>query len=478
MPDHLCDSSLSVISTHTDTSTYIVKSAYIVKSKHTDTSNHITKHLYIMRRIMLLLTLFCMSAFFAQAQMWPGIKSGNNPLLPMENQVFLAGITVPMETSWNWESVLCYDDQNVLIQRYTQTFDAQGHALTQLVENQSGKGWVNYMLVTFAYQDGVLISGITAMWNGTAWQDVIKISETYDGQHRVSREVIEKYSGGVWSNNTRRNYSYTATGKMLLMLQEHWKNNAWINEMRNDYVYDINGHRQSVTVQFSDEGGPWENGARLNYTCDVNGNWLEMIMDSYETGSWVVAGRITYTNDTQGNILAEMYASKVGSSWVNELRKAYTCDSYGNILTGKNEAFVGVSWVPEETSSYIYKKQEYLLLLSDPLYRYEATYKVIPLGMEEPMVKSFSVYPNPADDIITFQVPDNGDRLLEVRMYDVHGREVTSVGAMGSSGAMGPSGNRGSGNYTIDTGALANGLYFISISNEGQTTTQKVVVNH
>lgn len=115
---------------------------------------------------MLLLTLFCMSAIFAQAQMWPGIKSGNNPLLSLENQVFLAGTTGPLETGWNWESVLCYDDQNVLSYRYTQTFNAQGDMLTQLIEKQTGNVWTNYIRVTFSWLGGTLISGTTAMWTG------------------------------------------------------------------------------------------------------------------------------------------------------------------------------------------------------------------------------------------------------------------------------------------------------------------------
>lgn len=133
---------------------------------------------------------------------------------------------------------------------------------------------------------------------------------------------------------------------------------------------------------------------------------------------------------------------------------------------------MGVSWVPEETSSYIYKKQEYLLLLSDPLYRYEATYKAIPLGMEEPMVKGFSVYPNPADDFITVISPGSGDPWLEVRMFDSNGKEVTTAFVNRHSGTS------GSASYTIDTKALTNGLYLLSARSGRNTHTQKVVIQH
>jgi|GEM_PF-3043726 len=443
-----------------------------------------------MRRTIHMLILLCMSAFFAEAQMWPGIKSGNNPLLSLENKVFLAGTTGPLETGWNWESVLCYDDQNVLSYRYTQTFDAQGHMLTQFIEKQTGNVWTNYIRVTFSWLGGTLISGTTAMWTGSAWQDAARITEAYDGQHRVNQEVVERNSAGIWINDARRNYSYTFGSKKLQMLQENWENNAWINDFKNDYVYDLNGYLKTINNQFFNDEGVWENNMRLNYTCDAQGHWLEMIMDYYDFGNWAAVGRITYTTDTQGNILGEMFASKVGNSFVNEMKKTYTCDNYGNSITGKSEALSGITWVPDEASSYIYKNQDYLLLFTDPIYRWEATYKAIPLGMEEPMVSSFSFYPNPADDILTIQIPGNSNGWQNIQLFDMHGREVNTAGVLdsgsviGSSGtgssvgAMGSSGNRGSGNYTINTSALTNGLYFITIYTEKQATTQKIVVCH
>lgn len=424
-----------------------------------------------MKKKLSLLMVIYLSAIVANAQHWTETILHDHYTLSIDNLLLPAGNRTPGEIVWNWESVLCYDDQNALSYRYTQTFDTQGRVLEQQVEKRTEATWGNYIKITFAWLNGTLISGTTAMWTGSAWQDVIRIKQTTDGQHRVTMEVIEKYSAGNWVNDARRNYSYTFGDKKLQVLQENWKNNAWINDYKNDYAYDNNGFLKTITNQFSDNGGPWENGMRLNYTCNAQGYWLEMTMDSYETGSWQPVGKVTYANDAEGNIITELFASKVGNSWVNEMKMSYTCVE-GNTLTGKNETLSGVTWIPLETTSYIYKNHEYLLLMTDPVYRWEASYIGFIVGMEETGADDFiTVYPNPANDVITITGLEESGEISDVQWYESNGNRINANGTLHI-------GITGTPRYLMNTQGLANGIHLLKIRTNRGVMTKKVIIQH
>ena len=128
-----------------------------------------------MRKKLSLLIVIYLSAIVANAQHWTETILHDHYTLSIDNLLLPAGNRTPGEIVWNWESVLCYDDQNALSYRYTQTFDTQGRVLEQQVEKRTEATWGNYIKITFAWLNGTLISGTTAMWTGSAWQDVIRI---------------------------------------------------------------------------------------------------------------------------------------------------------------------------------------------------------------------------------------------------------------------------------------------------------------
>jgi hypothetical protein len=79
----------------------------------------------------------------------------------------------------------------------------------------------------------------------------------------------------------------------------------------------------------------------------------------------------------------------------------------------------------------------------------------------------FSVYPNPATDILTvdFEATNNED--YAVSILDLQGRVISSQNLTALNGAQ---------KVTFDVNNLAKGSYVVTVSSNGMTSTKNVVI--
>lgn len=365
---------------------------------------------------------------------------------------------------WKWDTVLLYGSQDELVARYLQWCDINGNVQEQLVQERELNAWANKVKITMAYDGGRIVSSTTASWSNGAWYDLARITPGYDGLGRITSELIEQNKFNGWTNYRLRHYSYGAQNRKEQVLQERWSSGNWLNDTKTDYGYDENGFYDTITYQFSETGEGWVNGMRLLYTCDQSGNWLEALLESWETGTWIGENKIIFTTSSTGNIEYETYASKVGNAWVNEFRRVFTYDASDNALTGKNEIFTGIQWIPEVTSSYIYYKKDYLLMLEEEHYRFEAKYRHFPLGLDEKPRGLLTVYPNPADGSFRIGGLQENPFDTEVILYNETGSPVlhTSVSASGM----------------VNTSGLENGLYILRTVGNNAGYSGKLLIRH
>src|SRR5690606_6335502 len=88
------------------------------------------------------------------------------------------------------------------------------------------------------------------------------------------------------------------------------------------------------------------------------------------------------------------------------------------------------------------------------------------LGVNNPAINSgFSVYPNPANDIVNLQF--NQDGKFAVKVYDVTGKEVLAKAPefLTSNAAL-----------SLNVSSLSQGIYIISIEGESQSFSQKLII--
>ena len=80
---------------------------------------------------------------------------------------------------------------------------------------------------------------------------------------------------------------------------------------------------------------------------------------------------------------------------------------------------------------------------------------------------NISIYPNPVSDKATLEVTTNSATSINLNIVNVLGKTMqSSVHNL----------NSGNNNITIDVNNLVNGIYFVQLTSEGRSSTQKITV--
>lgn len=85
-------------------------------------------------------------------------------------------------------------------------------------------------------------------------------------------------------------------------------------------------------------------------------------------------------------------------------------------------------------------------------------------------IGSISIFPNPTKDVVTLSVRAENAGTLNVNVFDITGKIVASP-------VQGQSLTNGENKFTMDTIALQNGIYFVTLSTENGKETVKLIVN-
>jgi hypothetical protein len=128
---------------------------------------------------------------------------------------------------------------------------------------------------------------------------------------------------------------------------------------------------------------------------------------------------------------------------------------------GKNEQYSGIQWIPEETSSYIYYKKDFLVMLEQDHYRFTASYKHFPVGMEERERKELTLYPNPADNSFRIGGLPDAAQDFEIILFN-------EAGALVRTALFMPGG-------VVNSAGLENWMYIIKMGDGG---VGKVLIRH
>lgn len=136
----------------------------------------------------------------------------------------------------------------------------------------------------------------------------------------------------------------------------------------------------------------------------------------------------------------------------------------------------GTSKIKYAVNTYTTAEQIYFQLLNSELYFYGSygsgdfgLFKLsnLPVGIaqNQKQATQFSIYPNPANEIITvkFERPDNED--TKITLSNVLGQVLLSESIYAND-------------TVLSTDNLKTGVYFITIENKGAQSTQKIIIEH
>lgn len=126
--------------------------------------------------------------------------------------------------------------------------------------------------------------------------------------------------------------------------------------------------------------------------------------------------------------------------------------------------------VPNATGSYEITVTHKKATLVNPGGNPEQAYSLIlsgitgvPSGIEDLKEKMFSVWPNPANDVLNISFANGIEQGASASIYDVQGRLVRNAKLTATDNV-------------VDVQDLANGLYMVSVTNGNKTEVEKVII--
>lgn len=345
-----------------------------------------------------------------------------------------------------------------------------------------------YSLVTYTYDaNNNMTSSISQMWDTAtfSWQNGYKHLYQYDGSNHLVMQVNQNWvaGSGIWANTSADSFTYSSTGKMLAHILQYW-NAGWLNNMQYVYTYDASNNNTS-RLQQSWHGGAWTYGQQDFYSYSSGNDMLSALsvqwnntgtacdtltlqaytynsthdkiteLDQYWQSGWNNSASAMYSYDGNHNLVVDSLQKwdNTTSTFINTQRDLFTYNSYNQLLTQVTENWNGSGWGGSLTGGH-----------EDDYYYEPYTTGVATLGKA---IEGMSLFPSPADNIISITIKWSHPQQFIVGVYDIQGRLLQQVGHVATAYAS----------ITLPVSQLPVGNYFIKVTAADGTIAKQFVIN-
>ena len=88
-----------------------------------------------------------------------------------------------------------------------------------------------------------MVEAIQQYWSGSAWENDMKSTMTYNASNQETEELIQYWGGSSWENDAKTDYTYDGNGNLIEELNQVWDNgtSSWENQSRTTHTYGTVG---------------------------------------------------------------------------------------------------------------------------------------------------------------------------------------------------------------------------------------------
>jgi len=359
--------------------------------------------------------------------------------------------------------------------KHEYTYDSNGNNIVYIYSkwDSTTSQWENFYKREYTYDaNGTRTSFISSLWNSTTtqWENYGKDEYTYDANGNMTFYLESSWesTSSQWRNMWKREYTYDANGNMTSYIRSHWNRTTsqWENSDKVEYTYDANGNESiEIYSQWNSDSSQWENSDKYEYTYDANGKMTVYIYSEWNstTSQWENSWKGELTYDANGNNTVEIDSkwNSTTSQWENSYKYENTYDLgyladdlilpdylyYDfsvsvNKLTGYTEYdYDGTTWVNKEERTFYY---------SD----------VSATSVPEVDNNAYTVYPNPASESVTFEIPEPSINTT-VDIFTIHGKKILSQRLN---------------NHTVDVSNMSKGIYLYQLNIDNKIYNGKLII--
>ena len=334
--------------------------------------------------------------------------------------------------------------------RTTYYYDESELTLTEEITETYWDFWQNDSRITYEYDFyGNVFEMLGQEWDGSDWEDAMRVSYTYDGDV-IMEDVYQMYVDGQWVNLIKEVYNYN--GDQWTVLVWEWNGTTWASSVLNTFT------REGTTIvhlmQYM-EGGAWQNDEMYTYTLDFDENIVEILWQEWEDPEWVNFEKTTYVYD--GGVYTEQNVQMWDDDdWMDNYRYTFEYDVLGNAKHGNCFEYDGDDiWVPSDGDidmAYDYNAETKSFYASDV----DMVYVDLTNVNENAQGVNVKVYPVPAENELFIQTED----FQKAEIYSVTGQKLMESTI-----------------EKMNVSSLSQGVYLLKVYGQsGKTETQRIVV--
>ncbi|MBN3034821.1 MAG: hypothetical protein JW861_04490 [Bacteroidales bacterium] len=310
--------------------------------------------------------------------------------------------------------------------------------LTEVVQIQCRKKWVNYSMKSYQYYQPAKPSVVEEMF----WSEAeLRWKETY-----------------------LHIYSYDPSGRLISVTGNHVFTDSIIPDIREVMNYSENGVQCGmVTMRYTDG---WQYQMRRVFGFSEDGQKVSETVSYWNGADWDdPVCRVTYDYDRHGH-LSMMTRSRreLPGSWQFVMRERYSCDAVGNMLASSAFCWDGKRGEWYETAGTVYEVNQNILhgttRISDGIewMNYLSADLLLPCETgdirRESCLLSFQVIPGLFSKQITLEFENPGKELYHLIILNNQGDVIEECDLPD---------NR----ITLDTRSLVHGEYIVELSGDG-----------
>lgn len=316
----------------------------------------------------------------------------------------------------------------------------------------------------------------------------------YDSNDLLTKYIYQVWINNTWTDNLINERTYTPDGlpDTEVFLRENAEG-VFVAYQRHFYVQD-EGRITSYLRQVKNAAGEWYDFSNHYYIYDETGR-LTVLYGQYVNNGPVFWERTAIYNN-QGKV-SERYLRVLRYNYVlkmnvltNELYQVYSYNMYGNVTEIRNFGYTDNAWYPTGVDSTYYSKLKnkkvrichngHSICVSINALDAHLAHgdKIGPCQNENTpscpekenadtllMIKpGFSVYPNPATEIITIKVEKEGYSYTSGSLISSSGQIIKSFRINGESETR------------INVSHLIAGRYLISLTGKNGTNAQILII--
>ncbi|MBP1645866.1 MAG: type sorting protein [Bacteroidetes bacterium] len=404
-------------------------------------------------------------------------------------------------------NIYTYDDNNNILSdtyigfaqdtRYVYTYDANNNVLSSTRYHHYTGTWDEESRMEKTYNaNNKVVDQIEYRYQGQ-WQPLNKLTHIYDSLNYLVKVIRYNFSNSSWSHYANSTNLYDNNYNLVLTLDS----SNYGPSGKTEYTYDERNNNLSKIIYARNSVTEWKYKNKIESTYDMNNNTLSTISFVYENDAWEEVYRTEYTFDANSNCtsitkptrkeeytfdgnnncLSETYSTKelTDTAWTYQVRHSYTYDENNNKTVDLMTQFYDDQWNNNSKNDYIYDysyDREDLIL---PLDYYKMNnmltivnsytwtdydwrlpflstfhYSLNTISLNDISVdNSIAVYPNPAQDYISFKLKDNNLYIIE--LYNSNGVLVLSETTRR--------------NCRLDVFSLKRGVYFYKVIDKNKT---------